>query len=106
MTAFALIVTHSVKPGRESDFDRLVSAVVTAIGEREPGTLAYICHSVPGEPGQRILYELYTDRDAFVDHENQAHTKAFLAEREPLIDRISVTEVSPLDPCVVRPIGP
>lgn len=106
MTLFALIVTHSVKPGREAEFDRLVSAVVPAIGEHEPGTLAYVCHSVSDEPGLRILYELYADRDAFDDHENQAHTKEFLAEREPLVDRIRVMQLSPADPQVLRPLTP
>jgi quinol monooxygenase YgiN len=59
-----------------------VKETTARIRAEEPGTLLYLCHVVQGEPGARIFYELYADREAFQAHEEQAHVKAFLAERQ------------------------
>ena len=47
--------------------------------------------SVPDEPNVRVFYELYADRAAFDAHEQQPHTKRFLAEREQYIKDLQVT---------------
>jgi quinol monooxygenase YgiN len=78
---FALVVRFSLLAGSEAAFDRLVSETVTLIGEREPGTLMYVVHEVEGDPGRRVFYELYRDRAAFEEHEEQRHVRRFLAER-------------------------
>ena len=57
----------------------------------EPGTLAYVVHSVPGEPLTRVFYELYADRAAFDVHEEQPHIKHFLAERAQYTSSVDVT---------------
>ncbi|GIF37605.1 putative quinol monooxygenase [Actinoplanes xinjiangensis] len=72
-------------------FDDLVRRTVTGIREREPGTLAYVVHSVPEEPLVRVFYELYADRDAFEAHEQQPHTKVFLEERHQYLAATEVT---------------
>jgi len=79
---FALVVRFDLRPGSEDEFDRLVTATAARIRTAEPGTLLYLCHAVQGEPGARIFYELYRDRDAFQVHEDQPHVKEFLARRE------------------------
>jgi quinol monooxygenase YgiN len=63
-------------------FDRLVAETVPEIRKHEPGTIIYAVHTMKGEPLQRIFYELYRDRAAFDAHEEQSHTRRFLAERE------------------------
>jgi quinol monooxygenase YgiN len=63
-------------------FDRLVEETVPEIRKHEAGTLVYAVHTVEGQPLQRIFYELYRDRGAFDAHEEQPHTRRFLADRE------------------------
>jgi quinol monooxygenase YgiN len=63
-------------------FDELVARTLPEIERLEPGTLIYAVHTVEGQPLQRMFYELYRDRDAFSAHEEQAHTRRFLTERD------------------------
>jgi quinol monooxygenase YgiN len=63
-------------------FDAMVAEMVDQIRQQEPGTLVYAVHTVEGKPLERIFYELYRDRAAFDSHEDQPHTRRFLAERE------------------------
>lgn len=87
---FGLVVRFTVRPGKESAFDAAASAILEAVRAHEPGTLVYACHTVEDDPQARVFYELYADRAAFDAHEQQPHTKAFLAERESLLDRTEV----------------
>lgn len=87
---FGLYVRHTLKEGAAEAFDRLVEATAEGIRDKEPGTLVYVSHTVEGEPNLRVFYELYRDREAFDEHERQAHTRHFLAEREALVDNIEV----------------
>lgn len=94
---FALVVRFTVRPGAENDFDKLVTTTTAAIREREPGTLVYACHTVNDAPRQRIFYELYRDRAAFDAHEEQSHTKHFLAARKELLEATTVDFLSLAD---------
>lgn len=87
---FALVVRFTVRPGAEADFDALVAETAAGIRDHEPGTLTYACHTVQGQPRQRIFYELYQDRAAFEAHEQTAHTRRFLAERKALLEATEV----------------
>jgi quinol monooxygenase YgiN len=71
-------------------FDRLVAETVPEIKKHEAGTLVYAVHTVEGQPLQRIFYELYRDRAAFDAHEEQSHTRRFLAAREQYLASVSV----------------
>jgi quinol monooxygenase YgiN len=71
-------------------FDRLVEETVPEIRKHEPGTLVYAVHKVEGKPLERIFYELYRDRAAFDAHEEQPHTKRFLAAREQYLASYAV----------------
>jgi quinol monooxygenase YgiN len=75
-------------------FDRLVAETVPKIRDHEPGTLVYAVHTVDGQPLQRIFYELYRDRAAFDAHEEQPHTRRFLAEREKFLASVDVDFLS------------
>ncbi|MER7001687.1 antibiotic biosynthesis monooxygenase [Dactylosporangium sp. NPDC000555] len=89
---FALVVhfhLHDEKAAK--GFDDLVSRTTPEIERHEPDTLAYVVHSVPDEPLTRVFYELYADRAAFDFHEQQPHTKHFLAERQQYLSGIDVT---------------
>ena len=71
-------------------FDRLVAETVPEIRQHEPGTLVYAVHTVDGKPLERIFYELYRDRAAFDAHEEQPHTRRFLAGREQFLASVEV----------------
>jgi len=71
-------------------FDRLVAETVPEIRQHEAETLVYAVHRVEGQPLQRIFYELYRDRAAFDAHEEQVHTRRFLAEREQYLASVAV----------------
>jgi len=87
---FALAVRFTVLPGKEDAFDELVARTAAGIRADEPDTLVYACHAVDGAPRERIFYELYASREAFDAHENQAHTRHFLAARESLLESTQV----------------
>lgn len=89
-TPFGLVVRFTLRPGAEPAFDALVAETAAGIRAEEPGTLLYACHAVPGQPRQRIFYELYRDRAAFEAHEQTPHTRRFLAERGALLERSEV----------------
>jgi quinol monooxygenase YgiN len=93
--AFGLVVRFTVEEGSEAEFDELVAATVVEIARHEPGTLLYVVHAVEGEPRVRIFYELYRDHDAFLAHEDQPHTRHFLAQRERLLDAVDVDRLTP-----------
>jgi quinol monooxygenase YgiN len=93
---FGLSVRFTCKDEASAEgFDKLAAETVTAIRQHEPGTLVYAVHSVEGKPLERIFYELYRDRAAFGAHEDRAHVRRFLAEREQYlaareVDRLSL----------------
>lgn len=92
---FGLVVRFVVKDGAVDEFDRLVAETVRAIRENEPETLIYACHAVHAQPGQRIFYELYQDREAFDRHERQPHIERFLAERQKYLESTTVDFLTP-----------
>ena len=89
-TPFALVVRFTVRAGSEEAFDRLVTQTASGIREREYDTLIYACHTVEGQPRQRIFYELYRNRAAFEQHEAHEHVRRFLAERTALLESTEV----------------
>jgi len=93
---FGLVVRFHLKPGAAEGFDQLVAETVPEIAKNEPGTLTYTVHGVDGEPNQRIFYELYADRAAFDAHEEQPHTKRFLAARGEYLASYDVDFVEPI----------
>lgn len=88
---WALVVRFDLRDeNAATGFDELVAELVPQIAEHEPGTLVYAVHSVEGESLSRVFYEVYASRDAFDDHERQAHTKAFLTAREQYVADLRV----------------
>jgi quinol monooxygenase YgiN len=73
-----------------ADFDALVAATVPKVREREPGTLIYAVHRVSDAPLSRVFYELYASQGSFAEHENNDHTKRFLAERDQYLTGLRV----------------
>jgi quinol monooxygenase YgiN len=63
------------------EFDRLAERAAEGVRTSEPDTLVYVIHVVPKAPMQRIIYEIYRDRAAFLSHERQPHIRQFAADR-------------------------
>jgi quinol monooxygenase YgiN len=85
-----LMVRFTCKdPESAEGFDQLVAETVPLVRQHEPGTVVYAVHSVEGKPLERVFYELYRD------HQEQEHTRRFLAERDQYLaareaDRLSL----------------
>ncbi|MEU2821148.1 putative quinol monooxygenase [Streptomyces bacillaris] len=93
-SGFGLIVRFNLRGAEAAEaFDSLVEETLQGIRAHEPGTLSYVVHTVADEPNSRLFYELYADRAAFDQHEQQAHTRHFLAEREKYVTDFEVTFV-------------
>jgi quinol monooxygenase YgiN len=67
------------------EFDRLAEQAAEGVRTAEPDTLVYVFHVVPKAPMQRIIYEIYRDREAFESHERQPHIQRFAAERKACV---------------------
>src|SRR5437588_7699689 len=93
---FALVVRFYLRDeGATQGFDTLVAETASKIKENEPGTLIYTVHKVKDAPLSRVFYELYESREAFDAHEQQEHTKRFLAEREQYLTGTRVEFLEP-----------
>ena len=75
------------------DFDRLAKQVVRQVGANEPDTLVFIVHAVPSAPMQRILYEVYRDRDAYEWHKRQPYVAGFESDRSPYVLATNLIEL-------------
>jgi autoinducer 2-degrading protein len=70
---FSLMVQMEVRPGRRDEFLAGMSANAEASVRDEPGCLRFDVCSVDSDENRFILYELYTDADAFAAHKAAPH---------------------------------
>ena len=90
---FGQIAIYTLLEDRVEDFDQLTKKVVKQVRAQEPDTLVYIVHAVPSAPMQRILYEVYRDRDAYEAHRRQPYVLAFEADRRPFVLATNIIEL-------------
>jgi quinol monooxygenase YgiN len=72
---------YTLHEDKAREFDRLAERAAEGVRAAEPDTLVYVIHVVPKAPMQRIIYEIYRDRAAFLTHERQPHIRQFAADR-------------------------
>ena len=72
---------YTLHEDKTREFDRLAERAAEGVRTSEPDTLVYVIHIVPKAPMQRIIYEIYRDRAAFLSHERQPHIRQFAADR-------------------------
>src|SRR6185437_13507704 len=72
---------YTLHEDKTREFDRLAERAAEGVRASEPYTLVYVIHVVPKAPMQRIIYEIYRDRGAFLSHERQPHIRQFAADR-------------------------
>ncbi|HET7012894.1 MAG TPA: antibiotic biosynthesis monooxygenase [Streptosporangiaceae bacterium] len=90
---FGQITIYTLIEGRADEFDRLTEWVVAQVQSKEPDTLVYIVHAVPTAPLQRILYEVYRDRDAHEEHLNRQYVITYEVEQKPFVLATNVIEL-------------
>ena len=70
---FSLVVQMEVRPGRREEFLSGMAANAEASVRDEPGCLRFDICSVDGDEHRFVLYELYTDAEAFTAHKAAPH---------------------------------
>ena len=70
---FSLVVQMEVRPGRREEFLAGMAANAEATVRDEPGCLRFDVCSVADDPHRFVLYELYTDAEAFAAHKASPH---------------------------------
>ena len=70
---FSLMVQMDVRPERRADFLAGIAANAEASVRDEPGCLRFDVCSVDSDENRFVLYELYSDADAFAAHKAAPH---------------------------------
>jgi len=104
---------YTLHEDKTREFDRLAERAAEGVRASEPDTLVYVIHIVPKAPMQRIIYEIYRDRNAFQSHERQPHIRQFAADRAScvlatnIIDlRLKYAKVAAFGPSPEAPARP
>ena len=85
MSAFAITVDFTLKPGALAAFRKLIDKNAQDSCAHEPGCLRFDV-LVPIETGDKVfLYEIYDDRTAFDAHLKSLHFDVFNRESEALV---------------------
>ena len=84
--SITVIATLKIKEGKMEEAIAALKEVVPQVLETEPGTLAYIPHTVRGTGNENtiIYYEKYKDKESFKTH--GANLGKYMAKLGPLID--------------------
>jgi (4S)-4-hydroxy-5-phosphonooxypentane-2,3-dione isomerase len=87
---FSLVVQMEVWPGGREQFLAGMSANAEASVRDEPGCLRFDVCSVAGDENRFVLYELYTDAEAFAAHKASPH----FAQWRVIADQVLVGQVN------------
>jgi quinol monooxygenase YgiN len=90
MKMFSLIVQMDVQPGRRAEFLAGMAANAEASVRDEPGCLRFDVCAVAADPDRFLLYELYTDADAFEAHKASPH----FAQWRQVAERVVLNQVN------------
>ena len=96
---------YTLHDDKTREFDRLAERAAEGVRTAEPDTLVYVIHVVPKAPMQRIIYEIYRDRAAFMSHERQPHIRQFTAERASCVLATNIIDLR-LKYAKVAALGP
>ncbi len=83
---FSLVVQMTVRPGRREEFLAGMAANAEASVRDEPGCLRFDVCSVDGDENRFLLYELYTDADAFAAHKAVPHFAEWRTVAEQVVE--------------------
>jgi quinol monooxygenase YgiN len=83
---FSLVVQMTVRPGRREEFLAGMAANAEASVRDERGCLRFDICSVEGDENRFLLYELYTDAEAFAAHKAAPHFATWRAIAEHVVE--------------------
>ncbi len=83
---FSLLVQMTVRPGRREEFLAGMAANAEASVRDEPGCLRFDVCSVDGDENRFLLYELYTDAEAFAAHRSAPHFAQWRTVAEQVLE--------------------
>jgi autoinducer 2-degrading protein len=87
---FSLVVQMQVRPGRRAEFLAGMAANAEASVRDEPGCLRFDVRSDAADENRFVLYELYTDADAFAAHKAAPHFAQWRTVAEQvLVDQVN-----------------
>ena len=91
-----VVARYLVTAGHESIVESLLGE--NAIASRaEPGCLEFTVYRAIDEPRAFLLYERYTDEDAFQAHRQTPHFESIIEDRViPLLDERVWTRMEPI----------
>lgn len=91
---FSLVVRFKAIKGKEKDVEHMMRKVTERVRQNEKGTLMYDMHRKIGDSTEILLYERYTDRNAWeVTHMSKPYIKELLDELAKYIEeKPEVTE--------------
>ena len=96
---FSLVVQMTVRPGRREEFLAGMAANAEASVRDEPGCLRFDVCSVESDENRFLLYELYTDAEAFAAHKAAPHFAQWRAVAEQVLE----TQVNTAGELLVTP---
>lgn len=82
----SLMVQMTVRPGRREEFLAGMAANAEASVRDEPGCLRFDVCSVDGDQDRFVLYELYTDVEAFAAHKCAPHFARWRTVAEQVLE--------------------
>ena len=90
---YGQIAIYTLLEAGAAEFDRLSGEVLAKVRTGEPHTLVFVVHQVPSAPLQRILYQVYRDRNAYDEHQRQPYVTDFDTRLRPLVLATNVIEL-------------
>lgn len=97
---FALVVLLKAQKGKEKELEQLFQEMTEKVRQNEKDTLMYDLHRKTDASAEMLLYERYTDKEAWeVTHCSTPYFKELLAalpnyiEGEPEVTEYEVVEV-------------
>ena len=84
---------YTLHEDKAKEFDVLAERAAEGVRTAEPDTLVFVIHVVPKAPLQRIMYEIYRNRAAFLSHERQPHIRQFAADRASCVLATNVIDL-------------
>ncbi len=80
------VVRFKIKPGRNADFEKIMTKLQGQLGSSEPGNIYYDLYLPAADSQTYVLIEHYKDADAVKAHGKDPNTQAMATAIKDLLD--------------------
>ena len=80
------VVRFKIKPGRNTDFEKIMTKLQGQLGSSEPGNIYYDLYLPAADSQTYVLIEHYKDADAVKAHGKDPNTQAMATAIKDLLD--------------------